>query len=439
MGERAKRPTVARAVESVRDATAVALPGDIPERLQTTLSDALRREGFRSLASDRSPIGAWFVGFIAKLVVGVGLMAAVVLWTDVDSVPVIFLLAALIWTSLEFLTFPSHPDRYWGINLYLGAWAAGGAWEASEYGMTSVAATHAAPVLGGLLVYRAVSEPGTLKRVGVTLYDALRKVPLAFPITMLILFAVMLTAEAWEAAHAQSTGRLAGLAALVIMPQLLILLVRLFKPIPDDFRAVAAELDAGDDQRMAGHAAATVERLRAVNGARRTHWIDEDAQLMLEYSFRGRRFSTEADQICDKVRGGMRVRIAVRLLVTVLGVGVIVFAWVYGLVVLAVSEASALKWSGASGGDEWILGLPGAPYVNIALLLAIVAAAVFLAFVVTGSDLVKNLSRDYVHEPAKNVLLFAVASSALAAAFPPEPAEPELSPAPKPKPVAAAP
>jgi hypothetical protein len=421
---------VARAVDGVSRITAVDPPGDdLPERLLKSLGDALRSEGFGSLAQDGSPLGARFVGVIAKAVVAVGLLAVVVLQMDLEPTLGDALLVAslflLIYTCLEFLTFPGHPQRFWGIYLYLALWAGGGVWETTSYGLMSVTASHVAPVVGGIVLARLTSEPGTLKRVGRTLWDALRRVPLAIPVTMLILFAVMLTSEVWEAAYKQSPERLAGLAAVAILPQLVFLVVRLIRTIPDDFREVADELDDDrgkqDKDGRSLLAVTTIDRMRRINGKRRAQWFERDTELMLEASFEGQRFRLWADDICKEVRRRMRARIAVRLVLTAVGVGALVFLYVYSILVLTVDEDTGRAWSkipATEPHDDWVLGLPGSPYVNVALVLAIVAAAVFLAFVVTGKELVVNLSRDYVHEPAETILLLAVASSALAEAFP---------------------
>jgi hypothetical protein len=400
----------------VREMTAVAPPGDTPEKLRKSLGDGLRREGFSSLAEDRSRRLELFAGQIAKLVIAAGIALAISLQLDLGDVTT-GTLAVAVYLTLELVSLPSRPTvRLYGLNLYLAAWVVAGGWEALDLQMMSLAVTHVLPVSLGIVAALILSEPGTLKRVGRTLLAAMRSVPLAFPVTMLILFAVMLTAEVWQAAHHQSNLRLLGLAAVAIVPQLLFLRSRLVKAIPDDFREVADELDkAGREHGAGAIAGMTIDRLRAVNGRGRVLWVDSDARKLLTGAYTGRSFRAEADRICEQVEKRMCAGISIRLMLTVLGVGGLVFVYVYLIVFLAVDQATAKRWIGVEQGTElgsWTF-LPGAPYVNVALLLAVVAAAVFLAFVVTGSGLVKRLSGDYVHESAKTILLFAVASGAI--------------------------
>lgn len=427
------RDRFARAFEDVLDRAAVAPPGERPAKLRKSLGEGLRREGFGALVEDQWRVSESFVGLISKAVIAIGIVAVLVLQLEIESPLVILGVGLLVWTLIEALTLPGPLERrLFGVYVYLGLWVVGGVWELQTYGMTSVAASHVAPLAGGAVIARFVSEPGTLKRVGRTLLDALRKVPLAFPVTMLILFAVMLTAEVWEAAHNQSPAQLAGLAAVAILPQLAVLLMRLVKTIPKDFQEVAEELDktprggtaVAHRDALGGMA---FDRLKAILGPRRVKWMDDKARTMLAEAYAGRRFRDETDAICETAKRRVRARIATRLLLTVLGVGLLVFIYVYAIIVLTVEEAAAKKWSVAGPGplDEWILGLPGAPYVNVAVLLAIVAAAVFLAFVVTAKELVTNLSSDYVHEPAQTMLLFTVAARSLGEAFPAEDEEEE--------------
>jgi hypothetical protein len=406
----------ARAVEAVAGAVdwAHRVPPprtEIADELKAALDEALDLEGLRKRPKreiTRPPqvrTGIGQLGLTAGFAIPAGLV--------VGSVPLGILAAALAATVaypvIRFLAL--RPERAWGIPVCLMLWVNAGAYEGLYVGGQAFAISHLA-LPAGLLAFASVTrEPGTLKRVGKTLADAVHGLPLAFPITMLVLFAMVLTAEVWRVAGQQAWWQLTLLAVVAIGPQLYFLSRKLSDEMQEDFEHVARALDgnmnaAAPDERAERLATETLSRLKEIAG----HALEDDSsRSRLKGVFAGTRLC-ERISLCEEVRMAIKNRIWGRLAVTAFGIGIVFFVYIWVLAAVVVDPVAAGSLNGAGANPAHVLT---DPYFSLAGLLAVVATALALAYVITEEDIAKKLSEAYVHEPAKTILLLGVANDGL--------------------------
>jgi hypothetical protein len=118
---------------------------------------------------------------------------------------------------------------------------------------------------------------------------------------------------------------------------------------------------------------------------------------------------------CDELDSTFSRRVTTRLLLTVVLVGLTAFLLIFGLTWLTVEEQVASSWAGEGAQridiphwEPFGLAVPLGPYVKVSALLAILAVAVFVAFVMTNKDLSDRFRSAYIERPAAAVMLLAV-------------------------------
>lgn len=268
--------------------------------------------------------------------------------------------------------------------------------------------------------FDAASVVRTVRAIKSVLTD----VPLLFPLVTLVIFALILSNEIWQIAGDEDPVRLTLLAVVVIAPVAWFLRRRLVRSIDTTFVETARKLAAETDLF-----ALVVSHIGSVSvGKRAPRWTDQRADV--QRSFKEENLEDFAQRRCELIRGRFKRRISIRLMLTVTAVGVVAFVIIYALAVMLISETVARCWSfvpddatgaGASTGacgspaDGVIQhvsvagqSLPLGPYLRVAVLLAILACAIFIAFVITTNDVSTQFHAAYIEEPAMTALLLAV-------------------------------
>jgi hypothetical protein len=204
--------------------------------------------------------------------------------------------------------------------------------------------------------------------------------------------------------------RLAVLGTVVIVPVTWLLRRQLVASIDKTFGKTVADVvgrkEPADD---------VAKLLRTTLGSRHAGVLDEFDRRRIAVAFRDADPDDLEEQVCAKLAAGFRRRITTRLVLTVISVGITAFVLVYGLAWLTVARDVAADWASVSETPAAIntvdlLGVPVplGPYVKVATLVAILAVAIFIAFVVTTGSLSAEFRDAFIETPATTALLLAV-------------------------------
>jgi hypothetical protein len=290
------------------------------------------------------------------------------------------------------------------LGLTLGA---GGVFEASRVGWEALL-THAAPALVALLAIAVVHrfELSTVRRTLGVLKRVIVDVPVLFPFIALVMFTLILNAEVWLVGTEQTPLRLAVLAAISIVPLVILLCRRLIKAID---KVVA---DAASRIKRKAPVDDLVAAVRAMAGAGAGTWVEQNARAVVVDAFRSMDPSTLAKEVCGTLSGTFKRRILTRLVLSVVAVAIAAFLIIYGLAWLLVSVGTVREWTDVDGVEAWVVAgvsVPVGPYPRVAAMLAIIATSIFLAFVLTTDRLLSDFRRAYVEKPASTAMLLVIA------------------------------
>jgi hypothetical protein len=384
-------------------------PRSTDEILRDHLRDALRRAGYgklvgpHQLTGDGADLGTGFA-FLAAAAVG---YAAILLRIGAPSWLAVLLalaigIAIVVSASLE------PPESYRSLYLYFGSVLGGAVWQFIAAGF-DVVGTHVIPMLAALLVsfllYRV--ESTTIKRTLLAVKSVVTDLPLLFPFVALVMFALILNTEIWQAGNSESAVRLAVLGAFVIAPLTWLLRRRLVMSLDDTLAEVAAAVVKRDDIENQ-----VVAQIRTSAGRTAETWVKDNAGPRLTASFDRDGVEESAKRIGRDIAPKVRLRVTIRLVLTVVAVGIAGFLVIYALSWLMVEERVVKTWTGEQHAIDQLavaaVAVPLGPYLKVAALLAILGTAIFIAFVITNDSLSTEFRNAYIGQPATAAILLAV-------------------------------
>jgi hypothetical protein len=312
--------------------------------------------------------------------------------------------------------------------LYL-LWAGTLAHQLISSGVGPAAITHGLPILLAAMLY-------VLARASL-----LGSMSLSLPITLVVLFLPLFSEDLWTiAAGFEGNFRpLLVLAGITILPLALILRRRLAQRISTEFKSVAKDLRDSPtiDQEVSDYLerhARRFEKLlrlvlrlsRRIRNSERELVVDvvrrirrgAPAQDVYRQSFSGEVPVIYAAAICRSLSGHVRRQMDLRLLGGGVGIFAIVALYVYSLSVLLIDSSRVDAWTNSTTdvyslrlsllGHHFALDLPLGPYGSVAVLLGIVATAVFGASALTQDEFYKAISQALLRTPIRNCLLIGI-------------------------------
>jgi len=139
----------------------------------------------------------------------------------------------------------------------------------------------------------------------------------------------------------------------------------------------------------------------------------EEAKRFLR-SLDGPPLKEGAVNLATTLQKSFRRRILLRVIPLTLGIAIAVAAFIYILAIASVPTETAQQWAGSPipTGDVSLAAIdvtfPLGPYLMVPALLAVIATAVFLAFVLTEDRYSATLYDTLVYEPARRWILLGV-------------------------------
>ena len=376
------------------------------ENLRQLLGHALVRGGYGSLATEKPPkplaaIEDWSYG--AMLIAWCWSWAAIVVQVGgpVWAAPIAAVAAFALLIGLSEL---EGPDRRYSVYFLYASLIGSAVWQVFEVQWIALI-SHAPFALAALAAFVSRRyEPASIRQTAEALRGALKGLPLLFPLIALVIFGLILSDNIWQVAHDEDGWRLVVLGGFVTVPLVTLLAHKLIADLDATFASVAKTVIALDrvDQEVVAH-------VRDISGDSAAARIDEDARTRMRAKFKAAEPETLVDEVCPMVKGPFRRRITVRLILTVAAVGIVGFAVILLLTWILIREGVAEDWIKPSTVDDHLdlgpFSLPLGPYPRVAAMLAILAGAIFLAFVLTTDEVAKEFRSAYINEPATTVLL----------------------------------
>jgi hypothetical protein len=391
------------------DPAATSAENDDEAYLRTGLVQALRKERCGRLCRGE-PSDTRHIASLLSQALTWSMVASQVFWLMIDldldlwqagGIVGLFLIALVIFAAVT-----KRTDT--AALVILAAWVATAVVSFFEAGIGSVLLTHLLPfalVPLGVSMWRAVSFAG--------------EVPFLLPIALLVVFLPLLSQDLWVVGD-QIGWQLLALAAVALGPLLVILGVRFARV---DVGAAFGESAAG---LLDSDGELRVRVLKAIEEAPRSSPVAEPPSedwlwTRLEPLYRKGDLLARASEIGEAARPRFRRQILLRLSRFVIGTVAFFGGFVYLLAWAAIPLSTSSGWVGHPIETETIefaglhAAVPTFPYISVALLLAIVAAAAFIAFALTEDRYSTALSDVLVGKPARRCLTLAVPYRALPA------------------------
>lgn len=263
---------------------------------------------------------------------------------------------------------------------------------------------------GGLLAERF--EPISPERTLRAVKSVVQELPLLFPLVALVLFALIITSEIWQVANTESALRLAVLAAVVIVPVTWQMHRTITDRIDERFQATAHD--------ALGHPEALKAVTKALHADKEARALTTEERDRITAAIDAATVGPIDDKTCTELIASLKRRVRIRLVLTVLLVGFTAFGLILGLTWLTVADSVASAWAGPQNASAdipvWepfgLFAVPLGPYLKVSALLATLAVAVFLAFVLTNEDLLNRFRAGYIERPAATAVLLVVSYAA---------------------------
>lgn len=367
---------------------------------RTYLVEALRREGLRRLcagervedASRATQISQWLTcSMFVCLVVWLVVVLHLSIWQAGGAVGVLVVSLVLLLM------------RTGSLHLVLvgivGLWLATGVASLVLGGLGLAAGTH---VLAFVLIALVAVMWRTISLA--------RRIPFLLPVALLVVFLPLLTEDLW-AIGAEIGVQLAAVGIVAVGPPLVLLIVRYWRVDVAAELAEASESIGGDSDSAQADLVEVLAGL-ASNDSEAPPLKTDDLREFVRDAY-------EADSVRRAVvalgqfRRVFRRRVVVRLVALVGGVGVSLASFIFVLAWAAIPIAVSSDWSGVNVQTTTLAfagleaEMPTSPYVEVAVLLAIVATAAFLAFALTEDHYSAVMSRVLVSDPARLWVLLA--------------------------------
>jgi hypothetical protein len=397
------------------DEQTIVTDDEICERLR----DLLRRAGYSALDHvGRRPLKRWiseFTIWAVAVAFAISIAGALMNRVGLPSWLSFVLAGALVATLIMPAVEEGGRLELFVACVYLALPVGAFLWAVfAGAGVVETLAWHVAPIVAVVVVILTLHrfERAWLRRTLGALANALSTVPIVFALIGLVVFALVLTTEAWAVAQGENALRLGILAALIIVPEFLVLGHAVVGKIGARFDTTAAAIGATDE--TVGDALAQVAR---VGSDKDRQWFSENAEDRLRRAYADSAPATLASSFSKELRRPLRRQVTIRLMITVIAVGVVAATTIYLLAAVAIDPAVATEWADTSRIPQekaLVVAIPLGPYVKVAALLAIVATSIFLGFAITSDTLPDDLATAFIHESALTVLLLGVPCYALA-------------------------
>jgi hypothetical protein len=284
--------------------------------------------------------------------------------------------------------------------LIVGLWLATGAASLVLGGLGLAAATH---VLAFVLIALVVVMWRTISLAS--------RIPFLLPVALLVVFLPLLTEDLW-AIGAEIGVQLVAVGVVAVGPPLVLLIVRYWRVNVTAELAEASGSIVDDPDSAQGDLADVLVGL-ASNDSEAPPLKADDLREFVRDAY-GAGKVRSAVVVLGQFRGTFRRRVVVRLVGLVGGVGVSLASFIFVLAWAAIPIAVSSDWAGVTVQTSTLafagleVEMPTSPYVEVALLLAVVATAAFLAFALTEDHYSAVMSRVLVHDPARLWVLLAV-------------------------------
>jgi hypothetical protein len=233
------------------------------------------------------------------------------------------------------------------------------------------------------------------------LLGLVRSVPLIIPVTLLFVFVPLFTAELWRTASSLDVWRFLAFSGLLILPPLALLARQSLAGLHEAFVEEAAHLELDPD--AANRAASKMRGSAPV--------ATEQGQFVVERGFEAPFPSAEVGGLVVTLRLTLRRQLLLRLVPTLMGVGLTVFVYIYLLALSLIPTARATEWVGIAPAKVSLLSvqLPLLDaYLAVAGVLGVFATAAFAALVLTEQHFSDTLTDALLRAPAQELLLLAL-------------------------------
>jgi hypothetical protein len=224
------------------------------------------------------------------------------------------------------------------------------------------------------------------------------------PVTLTVLLLPLFTDNLWEAGARLHARHFVLLGLLTVVPLVALLAVRLRREIGLGIRDVGSKIL---DDKNAAAARVTQRLVGMVDEADRDE-ARRAVEKPLERTYPAVSFE-HVESARTRVSPSLGRRSLGRLVLTIIGLGLTVTAYIYVLAWVLVPLGTAASWADVEGVRTTevdllvsTLRVPVEPYLSVSALLGIVATAVLLAFVLTEEHYESNLSEALIRRPLQN-------------------------------------
>jgi hypothetical protein len=252
-----------------------------------------------------------------------------------------------------------------------------------------------------------------------------RSAPLVLPVTLSVLVIPLFTNDLWSAVHNLHPGNLLALAALSLLP-LLIAVERRLRAEVD--RAVQLAVENIDPVVARAQLDASLMGLLVDN--ERAGAAPELERLL---DARWKPFATDA--AAEALADPLRRRVGRAVGWVVVGLGSLATLYMGLMCWVLIPIANAQDWTKTNVPVQHVVALgvsfdvPLGPYLMVAVLLGLLAAAVLLASVAVDEDYARRMAEALLQRPAGEAIATLVPYLRIRAAQPPKQPEPSQTPA----------
>jgi hypothetical protein len=369
--------------------------------LRQGLVQALRKEHFGKLCSAEERDSSHMANLLSQTITW-SMVASLVLWLDAGVGFDIWQsggIVALFLFALAAYAGATKRFRTAALIIFL-AWAASAVFSALQDGLSSAALTHLLPF--------------AIVIVSIWMWGAIRlavSIPFLLPLALIVVFVPLLTQDLWIVGD-EIDGQLVAVAIVALGPLSLFIAFRYART---DLRLLLVEAieRLGADQPQEGERAA-----EAVINAPRKEGVEAPTKGWLAERIGPSYLRADPEAIASKIEAAIkpsfRRQTTLRLGRLVIGILAFFAAFTYLLAWAVVPTSTSARWIGHPVSTThvtfayWTVTLPTGAYIAVALLLAIVASAAFIAFALTEDRYSDAVAAVLVREPAGDCVMLAV-------------------------------
>jgi hypothetical protein len=280
---------------------------------------------------------------------------------------------------------------------------------AATYGMAAASVFLWLTLLAGLQLAALVFRRAGFRRVSAGL-------TLIVPIGVAVLFVQLFAVEVWEVADGLTLGRVVALALVTVVPLYVLLCRQLTSSVPGAFAREAQRLAEHDDDAEPDRAPHKLAARRLERDV--THRKEPRVEQQLRGAFRPTLLTGRARPLAGRLRRTFAVLLPLGLMPVIFLVWLLMSVYIYGLAAITIDRDRVEAWLTPERSPRATIedislfgfhtGLPGGPYLVIAVLLGILAAAIFLALTLTEEQYKEVLAQTALHGRVQDCLLLSM-------------------------------